>query len=131
MNEGEDRAKQGEALPIPMILPCPKCGMRHVDAPEPEKGWTNPPHKSHLCHGCGIVWRPADVPTTGVLATVTQGARDTWAAVQMSTNEQVDAAAVERATKAILAIVPEGYGMTEPEAEKYARAALAAAKGGK
>src|SRR5574340_600312 len=25
------------------------------------KGWDNPPHRSHLCHGCGHIWRPADV----------------------------------------------------------------------
>jgi hypothetical protein len=40
--------------------------------------WTNPPHKSHKCHGCGIVWRPADVPTVGVEAIETRGQADTW-----------------------------------------------------
>lgn len=40
--------------------------------------WTNPPHKSHLCHGCGIVWRPADVPTNGVATIHTRGKDDTW-----------------------------------------------------
>lgn len=34
-------------------------------------------------------------------------------------------ALVEAAGKAILAEVPFGYGMTKPEAEKYARAVLA------
>lgn len=63
---------------IDMILPCPACGLLHVDAPEPENGWTNPPHKSHLCHGCGAVWRPADVPTNGVASISTRGERDTW-----------------------------------------------------
>lgn len=48
------------------------------DAPEPENGWTNPPHKSHLCHGCGCVWRPADVPTNGVAQAETRAERDTW-----------------------------------------------------
>lgn len=64
--------------PIPMVLHCPVCTEQHIDAAEPETGWTNPPHKSHLCHWCGTVWRPADVPTTGVTATVTKGKADTW-----------------------------------------------------
>lgn len=62
--------------PIPMVLHCPACGLQHVDAAEPERGWTNPPHRSHLCHGCGSVWRPADVPTTGVQAVTTRGSVD-------------------------------------------------------
>jgi hypothetical protein len=88
--------------PIDMVLHCPKCGTQHIDAPEPEpecdcripimegagqhspscsvfrEVWTNPPHKSHLCHGCGVVWRPADVPTNGVAAVKTKGEHDTW-----------------------------------------------------
>jgi hypothetical protein len=65
-------------LPLPMVLHCPECGLLHVDAPEPENGWDNPPHKSHKCHGCGIIWRPADIPTNGVLAIETRGEHDTW-----------------------------------------------------
>ncbi|HJS82373.1 MAG TPA: hypothetical protein VJ742_06005, partial [Nitrososphaera sp.] len=65
-------------LPIDMILPCPNCGKLHVDAPEPENGWDNPSHKSHLCHGCGTIFRPADVPTNGVAAIKTRGDADTW-----------------------------------------------------
>lgn len=83
-------------LPIDMILPCPSCGTLHVDAPEPMicqtcglygenecicevmNLWLNPPHKSHLCHGCGIVWRPADVPTNGVAVIKTRGENDIW-----------------------------------------------------
>lgn len=38
----------------------------------------NPPHRSHLCHNCGCVWRPADVATVGVKRTETQGKADTW-----------------------------------------------------
>jgi hypothetical protein len=74
-----------------MVLHCPKCGLQHIDAPKPcaaelcERGccqpeectaWTNPPHRSHLCHGCGHIWRPADVPTNGVAAVKTKGAND-------------------------------------------------------
>lgn len=66
--------------PIPMVLHCPKCGMQHIDEPKdhPLNPWLNPPHRSHLCHGCGTVWRPADVPTTGVKAVSTKGKADTW-----------------------------------------------------
>lgn len=80
--------------PIDMILHCPKCGMQHIDAPEPRRTlplgdaygtevvldaeWTNPPHRSHLCHSCGTIWRPADVPTNGVAAITTRGKADTW-----------------------------------------------------
>lgn len=38
--------------------------------------WQNPPHRSHLCHGCGHIWRPADVPTNGVAAVKTKGKND-------------------------------------------------------
>lgn len=68
--------------PIPMILHCPSCGMQHIDAPElVDDGsvmgvWDNPPHRSHLCHGCGTIWRPADVPTVGVEAIQTRGKAD-------------------------------------------------------
>jgi len=51
-----------QSAPISMILHCPKCGLQHVDEPdERTPGWENPPHRSHLCHGCGHIWRPADV----------------------------------------------------------------------
>ena len=81
--------------PIDMILHCPKCGTQHIDAADdscgPIKcqnkpqcaepcgewcGWTNPPHRSHLCHGCGHIWRPADVPTNGVAEIKTKGKND-------------------------------------------------------
>jgi hypothetical protein len=65
----------GELKPVDMMLFCPKCGFQHVDAPTPD--WTNPPHRSHLCHECGCVWRPADVPTNGVAGIQTFGAADT------------------------------------------------------
>lgn len=72
--------------PIDMILYCPNCGEQHIDReeiPEPHmmgKRWTNPPHRSHLCHECGCVWRPADVPTNGVASIQTEGKADTWPA---------------------------------------------------
>lgn len=65
-------------MPIPMLLFCPICGHQHIDNPEPETGWTNPPHKSHSCHQCGTIWRPADVPTVGVQIIETCGRNDNW-----------------------------------------------------
>ena len=82
-----------EPAPINMILHCPACHLQHVDKPEgtfipgftadesaawnKEHGlWDNPPHRSHLCHGCGHIWRPADVPTNGVAAIKTKGKAD-------------------------------------------------------
>lgn len=76
-----------------MILHCPECGKQHIDGAEPDKcelcgelksdhpefidgghqlkcigfkAWLNPPHKSHRCHFCNTVWRPANIPTNGV-----------------------------------------------------------------
>ena len=69
--------------PIPMLLWCPRCHAQHVDAPS--EGWDNPPHRSHLCHACGCVWRPADVETTGVAAIGTRGSRDTWSIAEHRT----------------------------------------------
>jgi hypothetical protein len=82
------------AIPIDMVLHCPACGMQHIDAVETlnvgpdERGrrtpsavtWSNPPHRSHLCHGCGHIWRPADVPTNGVECVKTRGKEDSAAA---------------------------------------------------
>lgn len=66
-----------DPAPIPMVLRCPSCGVQHLDVPDLERGWSNPPHKSHLCLACGVIWRPADVPTTGV-PSVGRGSKDTW-----------------------------------------------------
>ncbi|WP_157659925.1 hypothetical protein [Burkholderia ubonensis] len=83
-------AHLGQSVPFDMLLFCPRCGTQHVDAPEEphmvdrldeSKGmreWSNPPHRSNLCHACGIIWRPADVATVGVAAIETRGKADTW-----------------------------------------------------
>lgn len=60
--------------PIPMVLTCPNCRTQHVDAPD----HAGAPHRSHLCHCCGTIWRPADVPTVGVASIETCGKADTW-----------------------------------------------------
>jgi hypothetical protein len=66
-----------QAPPIDMILHCPNCRLPHVDEPDQRTpDWKNPPHRSHLCHGCRHVWRPADVPTNGVKAIQTRGSND-------------------------------------------------------
>lgn len=62
--------------PIKMVLHCPNCGTQHIDKPEPERQWLNPPHRSHLCAKCAWVWRPADVATVGVEKIQTKGERD-------------------------------------------------------
>ncbi len=49
-------------LPLPMILHCPDCGGRHVDQGE----FATKPHHTHACQHCGMVWRPALIPTVGV-----------------------------------------------------------------
>jgi len=86
--------REDPQAPIDMVLHCPACGQQHIDAPEfnsqrrdafpsstgeddPALSWTNPPHRSHLCHGCGHIWRPADVPTNGVQEIKTKGSADT------------------------------------------------------
>lgn len=79
-----------EAAPINMLLWCPNCHHQHVDAPDAD--WTNPPHRSHLCHACGTVWRPADVETNGVVWIETRGSKDTW--VPSSTTHETPGAAV-------------------------------------
>lgn len=90
MAECTDCAEYTEPAPKPidMVLHCPKCGLQHIDAPEVPPiicdgsfarvtpPWSNPPHRSHLCAACGVVWRPADVPTNGVAAVKTVGERD-------------------------------------------------------
>ena len=48
--------------PIPMILTCPSCNGRHIDKGE----FATMPHHTHACQHCGMVWRPAIVPTVGV-----------------------------------------------------------------
>lgn len=85
--------------PVEMILHCPRCHLQHIDEPRhpgigcrrevpqtvpnadggdpvTRETWMNPPHRSHLCAGCGLIWRPADVPTTGVAAIHTRGEKD-------------------------------------------------------
>ncbi len=58
MTPGQER----EGTPLPMLLWCPQCGERHVDV----GAFAAKPHHTHACQDCGMVWRPAIVPTVGV-----------------------------------------------------------------
>ncbi len=51
-----------EVMPIPMRLTCPACNLLHIDVGE----FATKVHHTHACQGCGMVWRPAVVPTVGV-----------------------------------------------------------------
>lgn len=82
--------------PVALLLFCPRCEAQHVDASERDSHawckvcksppaapcyegctvWQNPPHRSHKCHHCNYVWRPADVFTTGIEQLETRGAND-------------------------------------------------------
>jgi hypothetical protein len=84
------------STPVNMIIFCPRCGVQHIDTPESEADfairleawrvtsegqspsrWTNPPHKSHLCHACKHVWRHCEeVETNGVQTIKTAGEID-------------------------------------------------------
>lgn len=50
------------SVAIPMLLNCPLCGDRHIDKGE----FATRSHHTHACQTCGMVWRPAIVPTVGV-----------------------------------------------------------------
>lgn len=52
--------------PLDMLLFCPRCNVQHVDRPQPEQGWTNPPHATHTCQSCGLLWRPSNGLTNGI-----------------------------------------------------------------
>lgn len=56
------KPKQEEPTPIPMLLWCPKCSARHIDEGE----FATRSHTTHACQECGMVWKPALIPTTGV-----------------------------------------------------------------
>lgn len=69
---------------IPMLLWCPACGTRHVDIGV----FATRVHHTHACQNCGVVWRPALVPTVGVLHL--PGFKGDGAAEAESPEEQCD-----------------------------------------
>lgn len=48
--------------PIEMVMFCPSCLTRHIDAGE----FAEKPHHTHACQECDVVWRPAVENTVGV-----------------------------------------------------------------
>lgn len=90
-----------DAQPIPMLLWCPKCHVQHVDEPdERTPDWDNPPHRSHLCHACGCIWRPADVATEGVRSIATMGKADNWNPTTFAGTGKPDATMLEKVARA-------------------------------
>lgn len=90
---GAEWQAQRQSAPVDMLLFCPHCGEQHIDAARPNicqecgahkvscgcpafVAWMNPPHKSHRCEMCNHVWRPADIPTNGVMQIKTAGSND-------------------------------------------------------
>jgi hypothetical protein len=58
-----DALEQSHNARVPLELTCPKCNLLHVDQDE----WAHEiAHRTHLCHGCGNLWRPYPVGTVGV-----------------------------------------------------------------
>ncbi len=51
-----------EPEPIPMLIICPVCKEQHVDEGE----FAIKVHTTHACQSCGLLWKPALVPTVGV-----------------------------------------------------------------
>jgi hypothetical protein len=48
-----------------IVTTCPDCGLLHLDV----GAWRDRPHRTHLCAGCGRLWRPSEGHTRGVEAT--------------------------------------------------------------
>ena len=55
--------EMSESKPIRMRLPCESCGRLHID----EGDFATKPHHTHQCEACGLVWRPAEQCTVGVM----------------------------------------------------------------
>jgi rubredoxin len=53
---------QERRTPIPVILFCPLCNARHIDAGD----FASRPHATHACQACGFCWRPSINTTVGV-----------------------------------------------------------------
>src|SRR6266850_2195660 len=66
----------GKPLSIDVILFCPRCGAQHIDYPDPDRQWENPPHRTHQCAVCEYRWRPSDIATNGIGQTQTHGLED-------------------------------------------------------
>jgi hypothetical protein len=74
--------------PVDLLIFCPNCCTQHIDQPQPEKHWDNPPHRSHECQYCGHVWRPSDTYTNGVASIQSKGQRDGFAIPTYYSNDR-------------------------------------------
>ncbi len=127
MTDTAENLRAQLAEPIDMVLHCPACGMQHIDAVEElpmpmpgssfegSAGWANPPHRSHLCHGCGHIWRPADVPTNGVEAVKTCGKADSKLAAPTDTLRAQLAEAQRDAERLDWIIEHRAYVVSDPD----------------
>lgn len=96
ISQARDTLAEAMAIPVPMIIFCPKCQKQHIDREETDQEfnaritavkdsssfvkltrWTNPPHKTHRCLFCGIDFRFSSIYTVGV-ETIPPGPNDTW-----------------------------------------------------
>ena len=81
-------------------------------------------HRSHLCHGCGHIWRPADVPTEGVAHIETVGLNDSPALIRSAPDpgrEEIEDA-VEGLVMELMQAVHVHYQADEdPDFGEYAR----------
>jgi hypothetical protein len=55
-----------------------KAALARAEKAEKERDEARERCKSHLCHACGTIWRPATVATVGVLRVLPEGKDDTW-----------------------------------------------------
>ncbi|MDP3271115.1 MAG: hypothetical protein Q8M49_04575, partial [Limnobacter sp.] len=76
------RLQERASTPLDVVLHCPACKLQHIDGYE-DSGWTNKPHRTHKCHGCGELWTAADTNTNGVRA-VKPGSSATWPAPDLT-----------------------------------------------
>ena len=131
-------AIQVDDTPLDAVLHCPVCHLQHIDEPEHERdmdvcegpevvdtvivGWDNPPHRSHLCHGCGHIWRPLDVPTNGVQALKTRGQDDSPIAAPAAPAEGARTDLHKWATEAAKLLGPEDHEVRDKLREALASA---------
>ena len=135
------KAQRSETAPIDMLLFCPRCGLQHVDAPDPELGpddaefgmrehrenrWTNPPHATHTCHGCGLNWRPSNANTNGVgtLPVAEEKHRERMKASDPRIYARTETAPMKKALEEIynLTVITTGVPMEKAHREIHALA---------
>lgn len=127
----EDSGRDADQVRLNVDCPDP-VNEAHLDGPREScvSTWTNPPHKSHLCHACGHIWRPADVATNGVLTIKTAGKNDSpRECTRLGRDEALRLAnqliAADPYTR--YSFVPQNAVVEKERAEKYARSMVVVA----